>query len=225
MSELWSTLIPLIIGSALVPVHLIATILVLRSSADRLPAVAWVAGMTTVRLVQGAIFLILLDRAYADASDEDALAITSALLLVIAVILLVNAVRKILDQPDEEAPSPQWMAMFNGTSPGRAFMLGAGLILVDPKAWVFTLGAIGAIEYADLAPASMVLTYLAFAVLAASSHAALVGMAVVAPERANALLATIARWLEANSRALLIVVSLAFGAYFLIKALGGLGVI
>ncbi len=225
MTELWTTLVPLIIGSAVVPVHVIATILVLRSTADRLPAVAWVAGMTLVRLLQGAIFLFLVDQAYADASDDDALALTSAFLLVIAVLLLVNGVRKILDQPDEEAPSPNWMAMFEGISAGRAFLFGAGLIVVDPKAWVFTLGAIGAIEYAGLGATARALTYLVFAILATSTHIVLVSAAIVSPARANAALGTFSVWLESNSRALLIVVSLVFGVYFGIKALAGLGVL
>ena len=51
------------------------------------------------------------------------------------------------------------------------------------------------------------------------------GLAVVAPTRSRSLLDHIADWLQRNNRATVVVVSLAFGTWFLIKALTGLGVI
>ena len=56
MGDLWGTLVPLIIGSALVPVQIVITAMLLRSKAGRITAVGLVAGMTVVRLVQGVVF-------------------------------------------------------------------------------------------------------------------------------------------------------------------------
>ena len=69
MNGLWSSLIPLIVGSALVPIQIVITVLLLRSSAGRITAVAWVAGMTTVRLAQGVVFGLVLGSAIALAND------------------------------------------------------------------------------------------------------------------------------------------------------------
>lgn len=225
MTDLWATLIGLILGAALVPVHLIGTILVLRSGPSRLPALGWVVGMVVVRLAQGAIFGLLLTPTYVEATDEEGLAITSLLLLVVALLLLVNAGRKLLKQPDDDAPPPAWMGMFRGVAPGKAFLLGAGLIAVDPKGWVFTLGAIGAIEYASLGLGAGVATFVAFTLLTVFTHAGLLAAAMLSPQRADAALAGIEAWLERYNRPILIVASLVFGIYFGVKSLSGLGVI
>ena len=44
MGELWGSLVPLIIGSALVPIQIVITTMLLRSAAGRMTAVAWLAG-------------------------------------------------------------------------------------------------------------------------------------------------------------------------------------
>ena len=84
MLDLWTTLIPLILGSAILPVQVTVTILLLRSGGGRSAAVAWVSGMTAVRLVQGILFGLVLDAAGAEAVDDDGPGlIASTLLLVI----------------------------------------------------------------------------------------------------------------------------------------------
>jgi hypothetical protein len=58
MQTLWAALLPLIVGSTLVPVQLLVTILLI--SRSLLAALAWVAGTATVRLAQGVLFGIVL---------------------------------------------------------------------------------------------------------------------------------------------------------------------
>ena len=53
MSELWSTLIPLGIGSAVVPIQIVVTILLLQAPDGARTAAAWVAGMTAPPRVAG----------------------------------------------------------------------------------------------------------------------------------------------------------------------------
>ncbi len=57
MGDLWGTLLPLIVASALVPVQITLTVLLLRSSVGT--AAAWVGGMTATRLAQGVFFGIV----------------------------------------------------------------------------------------------------------------------------------------------------------------------
>ena len=109
--------------------------------------------------------------------------------------------------------------------PGRAFLFGAGLLLVNAKFWVFTLGAISAIEEADIGRSGSIATFLAFVVLVIAPQLLALGLAAVAPTRSRSLLDHIADWLQQNNRTIVVVVSLAFGTWFLIKALTGLGVI
>jgi Sap, sulfolipid-1-addressing protein len=224
--DLWTTLIPLIVASAVLPLQITVTILLLRSEGGRLRAGAWVAGMTAVRLAQGVLFGLVLGGAVAAGGDSEGPGpVAATLLLVVGVLFLVTAVRKLLDQPDEDAPPPRWMAAAGSMTPGRAFLLGAGIIAISAKLWVFTLGAIGAIAEADLAQPAAVATYLVFVLGAASVHLAAIGVTVVAPARAGALLDRASTLLERHGRTITIGLGLVFGTWFIVRALDGFGIL
>ena len=226
MSSLWGSLIPLIIGGALVPIQIIVTIMLLRSTAGKATTVAWVAGMTTVRLVQGLVFgLILGSASAAGSSAAGPGAIVSGLLLVVAIVFLVGAARAILDEPDDDAPPPKWMAMIERATPSTAYLLGVGLLVIGAKFWVFTLGAIAAIGAAGLDQTAAIFTYLVFVVLSESIVLAIVGVAYVVPHRAEAMIDRLSGLLARYNRVIVIVLGLVFGTWFMIKALNGLGVL
>ena len=143
--DLWGTLLPLIVASAVVPVQITLTVLLLRSSVGT--AAAWVGGMTATRLAQGVLFGLVFAGAGTQSESGDGTGLVEAgLLLVIAVLLLTTAVRTLLGGSDEDDLPPKWMKLTASATPGRAFLLGAGFVAVAAKLWVFTLGAIGAIE-------------------------------------------------------------------------------
>ena len=93
MTELWTTLIPLAVATAVLPIQVAITILMLRSTGGRAKAGALIAGMTLVRLLQYAVFGLMLAGAMGDASSGTS-PVEGALLLVVAVLLLVSAARK-----------------------------------------------------------------------------------------------------------------------------------
>ena len=226
MNGLWSSLIPLIVGSALVPIQIVITVLLLRSSAGRITAVAWVAGMTTVRLAQGVIFGLILG----SASDTGSTAggpgtAVSLLLLIVAIVFYVSAAKQLLREPDEDAPPPRWMATVDAITPGKAYLLGAGLLTVSVKFWVFTLGAIAAIGEAGLGQGESIITYVIFVILAQSVALLVIGIAFAMPHRATAMLDGISGFLERNNRGIVIAIGAVFGTWFMLKALTGLGVL
>jgi threonine/homoserine/homoserine lactone efflux protein len=223
MTELWTTLIPLAIATAVLPVQIAITILMLRSAGGRARAGAWIAGMTLVRLVQFAVFGLILEQAMDDAATGTS-PVEGALLLVVAVLLLVSAARKVANQPDEDAPPPRWMTMVDGMTPGRAFVIGAGLVVLSPKLWAFTLGAIGAIQDAELDPAAGWAAFIGWVVAAEAVHLLALLAVIVAPTRADVLLARTGGALERHSRQVMIGVGLLFGVWFLLKALAAFGI-
>jgi hypothetical protein len=227
MSELVMTLIPLAVGSAVVPIQIIITILLLRSPGGRMTAVAWVAGMTAVRLLQGLVFGLLLRGRRGDAAGADggSSVLVSVILLVLAIVFYVVAARQLLKHPDDDAPPPKWMAMLDGVAPGKAFLLGVGLVAISAKFWVFTLGAIAAIGDARLGSGGSIVAFLLFVALAESIHLAAVGFAYAAPARADAGLARFSALLGRYNGPIMIVLGLVFGTWFLAKALTGLGII
>jgi hypothetical protein len=222
MTDLWTTLIPLAIATAVLPVQLAITVLLLRSDHGRAKAAAWIAGMTVVRVAQYAVFGVVLERAMDDAGPGPS-PVEGALLLVVAVLLLVSPARKLARQPDEDAPPPRWMTAVEGLGRGRAFLMGAGLVGLSPKLWAFTLGAVGAIADADLDPTAGWLVFAAWVVAAQSLHLLALLAAVVAPVRADALLGAAADLLERHSRPVMIGIGLVFGGWFLVKALVAFG--
>ena len=136
MSSVWSELLPLALACMLVPVQWTLTILLVRTSPLR--ALAFVLGNVTVRLLQGVLFFLLIP----EPSDTETApsAGVAWLLLVVGLLLLAKAGRSLVkDAPDEDAPPPRWIESVGTMSAGRAYLLGAGLLAIGAKFWVFTM--------------------------------------------------------------------------------------
>lgn len=224
MIDLWTTLIPLGLVTAFLPIQIAITILMVGSPDGLARAGAWVAGMTVVRLVQFALFGAMLEGAMDEGAPGPS-PVEGVLLLLVSVFLFTSAARKLLSQPDEDAPSPRWMRLVDGVSPGRAFLLGAAVVGLSPKLWAFTLGAIGAIGEAHMVGVEGWLVFLAWVALAQASHLAVLLAIALVPDRAAPLLARAGVTLERYSRAVMVAVGLGFGAWFLLKALAAFEVI
>jgi hypothetical protein len=221
---LWGTLLPLIVASALVPVQITLTVLLLRASVKT--AAAWVAGMTATRLVQGVLFGFVFAGAGALSGTEDGPGlVVSGVLLVVAVLFLTKAAKELLGGRDDDAPPPKWMNLTESVTAGKAFLFGAGYVAIAAKLWVFTLGAIGAIDEAGHGAAASIVLFLLFVALAECIPIAVVAYAALAPESSQGMLERVSAWLERNNRVLVIVLGLVFGVWFLLKALQGLGAI
>lgn len=223
MADLWLTLLPLAVGSAVVPVHVLVTILLLRRASGRLAAAAWIAGMTATRLIQGLLFGFIV----VPVEREDpaaATVIVDIVLLVIAVVLLAMAGRALVKVPDDDAPPPRWMTALDGVGPARAFGLGALVVAIGPKFWVFTLGAIAAIGETTLAAGPAIAAFLGFVLIATSIHLVLWLTTVAAPRRAEATLGRLYDALTTYGRPIKVGLGTVFGLWFLLQALSGLGV-
>jgi hypothetical protein len=222
MGAVIGSLLPLIVGAALLPVWIIMTLFLLRGKGGVLKALAFAAGAMTVRLVQGVLFGHVFGTA-ADASGESgANLITSTLLLMLGILMLISAVRKWRKVEDPDAPPPKWMAALSGLSALKAFGMGALLMALAIKQWVFTLSAIAVIEQGELSLAGNALTYLFFVLAAQSLVLAPIIVSAVAPVQAAKLLDAIQGWLERNNRAIIIAASSIFGVWFLWKGIAGL---
>jgi|APFre7841882724_1041349.scaffolds.fasta_scaffold30139_2 hypothetical protein len=215
-------LLPLIVGAALLPAWIIITLFLLRGEGGILKALAFAAGALLVRLVQGVIFGYVFDTAADTYGESGSNLITSTLLLVVGIVMLISAVKKWRKDADPDAPPPKWMATLSGLSALKAFGVGALLMAVSIKQWVFTLSAIAVIEQAQLSRAANMLTYLFFVLAAQSLVLAPILVSAVAPVQSTKLLDAIQGWLERNNRAIVIAASSIFGVWFLWKGIAGL---
>lgn len=225
MSALWSDLAPLILTSAVLPLQTIVTLLLARSSLAS--ACAWVAGMMTVRLLQGVLFGLVLAPIEGQ-SEGGAQYFVGGLLLVLALLLFVKALRTATGAEDEDAPPPKWVTKASSMTPVAAFGYGAGLMTISVKFLVFTLGAIAVIAeahaYRSVGLGRSVLTFVLFVLLAHSIPLGILGLGASASPRAAGILDGMSAWLQRNNRAITLVFSVIFGVWFLIKAANRLGI-
>ncbi len=217
-------LLPLIIGSAVVPMQIILIILMLTSEQQAAAkAIGFVLGMTLVRLGQGIVFGLIFTggaEASGDASEGSGW-IVSTLLLVLGLLLLINAFKTWRGEPDPDAPPPKWLTMADDMSPLTAFAMGAGLILIAAKLWVFTLGAIGTIGDAQLGQPASTITYLLYILLAESLLLIPIAIRLIFPDQSTALLGATSDWLEKYNRVIVMTASLIFGALFFYNGVSG----
>jgi len=223
MFDLWSNLAPLILASAVLPLQTIVTLLLVHSSLRS--AYAWVAGMTAVRLLQGALFSIVLTDRETHAGPKSPQYFLGLLLLVLALLLYVKGLRAAMGAEDEDAPPPQWVMKASSMSPVMAFGAGAGFMTLSVKFLVFTLGAIGAITEAQIGAKLSVLTFVLFVTLAQVVPLGILALGSSSSARSAAILEGFRAWLQGNNRKITVVFGLVFGTWFLLKALSRLGVI
>jgi hypothetical protein len=222
MGDLFLDLLPLIVGAAVVPLYFIAVLLLLQSKGGLLKAVAFLSGGVGVRLLQGILFGLVIGAACKSNSAPGPKLIVSTLLLIVGIVLLVTAFKQWRKQDDADLPTPQWMSAMSEVSASKAFGAGAVFPVIAVKQWVFTLSAIGVIGEAGLGGAASVGVYL-FYVLATQTlvFPPILAYAVSPHQAAKPLMATRA-WLERNNPAIVIVMSLLIGAWFLFKGVTGL---
>jgi hypothetical protein len=224
VAGLWATLLPLAIASAIVPVQLVITVVLQRTAAGRVASLAWVLGLLTVRLGQGIVIGLLIGPEVLGGEAGPGTG-ASLLLLVVAILLLVAAFRKAVNDPDEDAPPPRWRASLEDATPASAYLMGVGMLLIGAKFWVFTIGAISAIDAADLSLPAAIVAYLLFVLVAMSIHVAIVVMAYLTPDRAGKVLDRFTSTLTRYDRQITVGVGVTFGLWFLVMALDGLKVL
>ena len=216
-------LLPFIIGMAVVPVQIIILLLFLKNLKNGLQkGILFLTGITLTRLLQGVLFGLVLDLGASADSTSGKGPVVSTLLLVLGILLLISAYKKIKKEKDPEDETPKWMETVNTATNAKAFFVGIQLTLISPKMWVFILSAIGTISLAQLGQPQSIYTYIVFILLAQSLMLLTIGIRLLFPRRAVSLLAAASSWLEKNNRAIMIVISLLFGALFFYQGLTGL---
>ena len=223
MNELFVSLLPFILGSALLPIQIIIVILILNSPHQGvLKASAYVGGMTLIRLLQGLVFGLILNNSELADDEQGKSLMVLILVTVLGILLLVTAYRQWRTEDDPDAPPPKWMAMIDSLTPLKALGFGLGLLLICGKCWVFTLGAIGEIAEAELGQLASTIAFLAFVLLAEILLLLPILIKLALPRQSKDLLASISSRLTQYNRPIVIGVSSVFGLIFLYKGLTGL---
>jgi hypothetical protein len=214
-------LLPLTVAAALLPIWIIMTLFLLRGEGGLRKASAFIAGAVGVRLLQGVLFGLVLGSDETGGNDR-ASAIKATLLLVVGILMLIAAYKKWRKEEDPDGPPPKWMSTLGGLSAVKALGMGALLMTVAIKQWVFTLSALAIIDEGQVGLSAGLLLFLLFVAGAQSLTVTPILVAALAPAQAGRLLDGAQGWLERNSRVITIAVSLVFGIWFFWKGVTGL---
>lgn len=225
MSYLASTivaLLPLAAVNMLMPLWLIIEVQLLSGEHGIRKAVGFVTGMTSVRLLQGALFALLASGASSEVTTQETHWLVSGALSVLGLLLVIAGIRMLLGEPDPDAAPPRWSRMVDSVTAPKAAGLGAGLVALNTKAWIFTLSALGIIVEGELTRPAQIGAYLGFILVAQAVLIGLIVACALMPRRAQRWISALSTWLQTNSRALSIGVALLFGCLFLFKGVSEL---
>jgi threonine/homoserine/homoserine lactone efflux protein len=216
-SEL-TELIPLALVVAISPLSIIPAVLVLHTSRPKPTSLAYLAGWIVGLAVLTAIFVEVssllggLDKTPAWASW---------LRIVIGIALIVFGVFRWLTRK-RSAHSPAWMNKITGATPGRAAVIAAVLVVVNPKVLFICAAAGLAIGSAGLGTAGAWISVVSYVLVAASSAAIPVLAYAVAGERLDGPLTRLKEWMERHNAALVAIILVVIGVLVLYKGIHGL---
>lgn len=223
MGSVLVQLIPLVIGSVMMPTWVLLVLVLLREGRGPVEAIAFVSGIVVVKLLQGLIFGSIFGAYDVNHHRSEIEAIIVATLLIVVGLLMWMAALKLFIQGDDpDGPPPAWTRMVSAITPLKAFGLGAALVTTSSRSWLFTLAAIGIITQAVLGPGLSVLAFLIYIAGTISLVVTPIVLSIHSAGRFNA----VAYWLQKHDRVVMIVASLAVGAFFLwsgVSSLLGLG--
>lgn len=211
-------LVPLVLGTMIMPTWVLLVLFLLSRSQGRGDAIAFVSGVTAVKLLQGLIFGLFIGLSQLDEKKSELEIVISTLLVVVGILLWVTALTLLIRKVDPDTSVPSWRRMVNAITPLKAFGLGALLVVTSTRAWIFTLAALAVIGNAELHLGLEILTFLLYVVAAELLLIAPILMST----RSSAQLEAMANWLEKHDRPIMIAVSFLVGAFFLWQGAAGL---
>ena len=212
MGSVLLQLIPLVIGSVMMPTWVLLVLVLLRKGRGPVEAIAFVSGIVVVKLLQGLIFGTIFGAYDVNhhRSEIEAI-IVATLLIVVGLLMWVAALKLFIQDNDPDGPPPAWIRMVSAITPIKAFGLGTALVTTSSRSWLFTLAAIGIITRADLGPALSILAFLIYIV----GTIALVVTPIILSIHSPGQFTAAAYWLQKHDRVVMIVASLAVGAFFI----------
>lgn len=219
LGEAIGGLLPSALAVALSPIPIVGVVLVLGTPQARACgtafAVGWIFGLAALSTI-----VVLVLGSGVDHGTESGI---EWFKVAVGIAFLVMAAKQCSKRPreGEVAEMPGWMDSITSITAPRAALLGAGLSGANPKNLALTLTAAASISEAGIDSIDMALAIGAYVALGSISVAGAVFFYLLNPQRAGGPLATVGRFMSANSAVIMMVVLLLLGAKLLGEGLGG----
>jgi hypothetical protein len=203
----------------LMPTWILLVFSFLQSPHGKFGAIAFVSGVTAVRIAQSIIFSFFINAADVTSKTGESGIIASTVQVIVGILLWATALKEVYARDEDDALIAKWMTVITTFTPLKAFGLGVLLVSTSIRAWLFMLSAIGVIERAGLSAVQSAVAFLFYIGGAALLLVAPIVVTLRAPARFDAL----ADWVHSRDRPITVVASLVIGGFFLWS--GGSGLI
>jgi len=227
MDDLILSLVPLGLAAAFQPPQIIALLVLLQTKRGALNSLAYIAGMFVFRLVLGFGFWFLASSVEESVESTGGRfgILVSAVLMVLGLLLLINALRRAFSAPDEDQQAASWLDSLEHVSPLRAALIGIAFLALDPKDWITDLAAVNLIADADLGTGSSFFAYLIYLLLAKTLLLIPLILMLISPKQAGRVLGNLNGWMNKHAHSIEIITAIIFGVIFIVIGLRGLGVV
>lgn len=214
------SLLPTVFGLGLAiavcsPVSVVTVIVLLTMPAGRRRGIAFVLGWL---LAVGVIAAVVVGFAHGqDFSSNKTTPSRAASWAEIAVGLLMvlaalHVLRRRREQGDSSGDTPKWLSRLDRTNWLLAVVVGAVMLTYS-----LTIAAAAEILKANVSTQDDVIAFVVFAVASIATIVAPVGVALLAPDRAERWLAAWRRWLLGNSRLIGLVALIVIGVVLIVR--------
>ena len=223
MKTVIGDILPLVIVVAVSPINIVAAILLLFSKRPIANASSYLLGfMVGIAAVVSGITVL------ADAiglePDSDRSRGASALLLVLGVLLLVVAVRKLAHRPgpDEPPGTPKWMEGIGDFNAGRSLLAGIAVGALNPKNIAVAVASGVVIANGELPAVQQIVVLAIYTILVSLGVAAPIVTALALGDRSGSVLTAWKDWLDRNTATVMAVIYLFFGVILVGKGIAGI---
>jgi hypothetical protein len=186
--------VPFAVATAVSPLPLLALLVVLLTPRAVPNGLAFALGWAVALLAVGAVTVALLG---GGAGFDEGGVVPRVIEVVAGAGLIALAVRQWVRRPrgDARTVDPRWLVVADRCTPPRAFALGGGLVLANPKNLALTVAASGAVAGAGGTSPDRFWALALFAALGTAGLAVPLGLRITLGERAAGTLRRWRRWL------------------------------
>jgi threonine/homoserine/homoserine lactone efflux protein len=223
MGDAISQMLPSAVGVAISPFPIVAVVLMLVTTRDRVNGPAFILGWVIGLASAGAVLLSVAKGVDWSEQDEPATWV-SVVVLVLGMLLLLVALGQWRRRPDVrgEVKTPKWMGALDKFSPVKA--AGAGMVLsaLNPKNLLLEAIGAAAIAQAGISTGQQIVAYVVFVLVATIGVGAPVLLYSAMGDRSRELLDRLKNWMARNNAVIMAVLLLVIGVKLIGDGISGL---
>lgn len=209
------------VGVALSPLAIVAVVVMLASPVARRGAWAFCAAWVLALAAGTTLVVLIADGADADADDGTAAWVIAAK-IILAVVLVVIAIREWRAGGADAHDPPGWLARLETARSVGAASLGVAFAVIKPKNLLLTIGAGIAIAQTGSSPGAQAVAVAVFVILGSAGVLAPLAIALCMPARGHEVLLRLRDWLVRENATVIAVICLIIAAKLLGDAITAL---